>query len=121
MTPPFKPPAREELPTLDTADGVEYETEVRTVEGAMAPGGSGDVRSGYDVHLFSLAAWRTAGNTLLIRELVLFRAVPPVFSQGNGSAVFDEFPDYSLQRFSVIRGGRRCSSPARPGRWGRSK
>ena len=103
MTSPFKPPAREELPTLDTADGVEYETEFRIIEGVIAPGGSGDMRdSSYDVHLFSLAAWRTPGTAPAIRELVLFRAVPPVFRQGNGSTIFDEFRDYSIQRFSVL-------------------
>jgi hypothetical protein len=103
VTSPFKPPTRDQLPTLDTADGVEYEAELRVVEGVVAPGGSGDMRdSDYDVHLFCFAAWRTPGSEPVIRELVLFRAVPPIFGQGGSSTIFNELPDYSIQRLSVL-------------------
>jgi hypothetical protein len=102
----FKPPASDSLATVDVAEGVSYEDQCRVVEGVVSPRGQGGWAGrdpGYDVHCFSLANWRLAGESLVGRELTLLRPVSPSRAgEPRGENIFETFPAYSIQRFSVL-------------------
>jgi hypothetical protein len=106
MPPPFKPPASDSLATVDVAQGVSYEDECQVVEGVVSPRGQSGWpgrHSGYDVHCFSFANWRLPGGSLVGRELTLLRPVPPSRSgESRSENIFETFPAYSIQRFSVL-------------------
>jgi hypothetical protein len=102
----FKPPARDSLATVDVAEGVSYEDQCRVVEGVVSPRGQSGWpgrNPGYDVHCFSFANWRLPGEALVGRELTLLRPVPP-FRNGEPREenIFERFPAYTIQRFSVL-------------------
>src|SRR5262245_41242459 len=106
MPVPFTPPNRDSLAEVDIAEGVAYEDECSVVEGVGEEGQRGwcgpeDGR--YDVHSFSLACWRRQGGPIVASKLVVLRPVPPVMRSGQSfdRAIFEEFPDYSIQRLSV--------------------
>jgi hypothetical protein len=97
----LKPTARNALLKVETAQGVAYEKECRVIEGVVAPGHQSG--SGADVHFFTFADWRLFGGQLVGRELTLLRRVPPSpDGRSFDSKHFDAFPDYSIQRFSVL-------------------
>lgn len=97
----LKQSARNALLTVETANGVSYEEECRVIEGVIAPGHQSG--SGSDVHLFVLADWRISGGALVGRDLTLLRRVPPTpDGLSFDSKHFEAFPDYSIQRFSVL-------------------
>jgi hypothetical protein len=102
----FKPPASDSLATVDVAQGVSYEDQCRVVEGVVSPRGQSGRPGqypGYDVHCFSFANWRFPGGSLVARELTLLRPVPPSRSgEPRGENIFETFPAYSIQRFSVL-------------------
>ena len=102
----FKPPASDSLATVDVAKGVSYEDHCRVVEGVVSPKGQGGWPRrdlGYDVHHFSFANWRLLGEPLVGRELTLLRPVPPSREgEPRGENIFETFPAYSIQRFSVL-------------------
>src|SRR6516165_6073338 len=105
MPSPSKPRG-ESLAAVDIAKGVSYEDKSRVVEGVVSPRGQSawpGRNAGYDVHCFSLANWRFPGATLVGRVLTLLRPVSP---SGGGESrdenIFEAFPAYSIQRFSVV-------------------
>jgi hypothetical protein len=102
----FKPPATNALATVDVAEGVSYEDQCRVVEGVVSPRGQGGWPGralGYDVHCFSLANWQVLGGALIGRELTLLRPVSPSRDgEPRGENIFETFPAYSIQRFSVL-------------------
>ena len=101
MSSSFKQLARDELIKVETAKGVSYEEECRVIEGIVAPGQQSG--SGPDVHFFTFADWRFPGGPLVGRELTLLRRVPPLpDGRSFDSKHFEAFPDYSIQRFSVL-------------------
>jgi hypothetical protein len=103
---PFKPPTRDSLATVEVAKGVSYEDECRVVEGVVSPRGQSGWsgrNSGYDVHCFSFANWQFPGGSLVGRALILLRPVPPSRSgETHDENIFETFPAYSIQRFSVL-------------------
>lgn len=107
MPAPFTPPNRDSLSEVDIAEGVAYEDQCTIVEGVVADGqggwcGPADGR--YDVHSFSLACWRRQGGPIVAGKLLVLRPVPPVmrFGESFDRAIFEEFPDYSIQRLNVL-------------------
>jgi hypothetical protein len=102
----FKPPASDSLATVDVAEGVSYEDQFRVVEGVVSPRGQGrwpGRDTGYDVHCLFFANWRFSGGSLVGRELTLLRPVPPSHSgESHGENIFETFPTFSIQRFSVL-------------------
>lgn len=106
MASSFNPPARESLATVDVAERVSYEDQCRVVEGVVSPRGQSGWAgrsAGYDVHCFSFANWRVASEVLVGRELTLLRPVPPFRNgESRGENIFETFPAYTIQRFSVL-------------------
>lgn len=103
----FKPPASVSLATVDVAEGVLYEDQCHVVEGIVSPRGQGGWPGRdpeYYVHCLSFANWRIAGGSLLVgHELTLLRPVPPSRnSVPRSENIFETFPAYSIQRFSVL-------------------
>lgn len=97
----LKQSVRDALVKVETAKGVSYEEECRVIEGVIAPGHQSG--SGPDVHFFAFADWRFPGGPLVGRELTLLRRVPPSpDGRSFDSKHFEAFPDYSIQRFSVL-------------------
>src|SRR5262245_42229969 len=106
MASTFKPPPRARLSEVDVAEGVSYDRDGVVVEGVVSPRGqscwAGRAKT-YDVHLFSLAAWRLPRESLVSRELTLLRPVPPARDgEERESNVFEDFPQCSIQRLSVL-------------------
>jgi hypothetical protein len=105
MTPKFKPPVGATLVLVDLVD-VEYEDGSITIEGVVSPSGQSAWAGrdeNFDVHCFEFAAWRQLGEKLIERELTLLRAVPPSRNgESRGEDIFARFPDYSIERLSVL-------------------
>src|SRR5262245_27739814 len=106
MTPEFTPPNRDSLAEADRYEGVVYEAQCTVIEGVVAPGQGAwcGPKVSYDIHRFSLAGWRRLGDTLIARELIILRPVPP-YLQNNvqlDPKIYEDFPDYSIQRLSVL-------------------
>ncbi len=106
MPSPFVPPAIGSLASADVAEGVAYEDQCRVVEGVVSPRGQSGWPGrgpGYDIHTFSLADWRLAGGALVGRELTLLRPVSPERDgERRAEKIFETFPAYSIQNFSVL-------------------
>jgi hypothetical protein len=101
----FKPPVGGSLAAVDSADAA-YDERCTIIEGVVSPSGQGGWSgrdSGYDVHCFAFAGWRRPGQPLVEREITLLRPVPPSRDgQGREENIFERFPAYSIQRFSVL-------------------
>src|SRR5437016_864683 len=102
----FIPPASDSLAMVDC--GIEgwseaYGDHCVVIEGVVAPGGDSRLALGYDVYMFALAAWRHLGEPLVRRELTMLRPVAPsIGDQPRDDTVWEDLPEYSIQRFSVL-------------------
>jgi hypothetical protein len=86
----------ESLAKVDRAD-IAYEDQCVEIDGIVSPSGQGGWhRDDYDVHCFSLAAWRRVAKALTTRELTILRPIP------KGTRGFGDFPEFSIHRFSVL-------------------
>lgn len=83
---------------MDTAEGVQYQSNAVIIEGVISPRSQGGWPHD-DVHCFFFGGWQLQGGAVVQRELTLLRPVPK-FSAGH--KVFDELPEYSLQRMRVL-------------------
>jgi hypothetical protein len=100
----FMPPPRESLAEVDVAK-VAYDDRCIVIEGVVSPAGQGarpGPTDGYDVHIFSFAAWRRLGESLVERKLTLLRPEPPSRALKREDDVLQQFPPCSIQRFSVL-------------------
>jgi hypothetical protein len=86
---------------VETAKGVCNEEECCVIEGVVSPGPQSG--RGLDVHLFTLTDWRFSGEPFPGRELTLLRRVlPSPDGRSFDSKHFEAFPEYLIQRFSVL-------------------
>jgi len=96
---PYKPPPRDQLATVDVAEGVEYPSEFVVVEGVLSTAGGGGWygRTGnFFINSLIFDAWRFPGQPLVFRELLLMRPVPEDSDYRTG------FSSYSIHRFRVL-------------------
>lgn len=93
----FHPPSEDQLANVDSAD-CEYGKTVVEIEGVVSPSSQGGWphSDDYDVHCFSLSAWRYPGKPIVNTELTVLR---PVDSGGDW---FSEYPKLSLHRIRVL-------------------
>jgi hypothetical protein len=98
MSDPFVPSNIESLADVDPAD-VSYEKECVAIQGVVSPSGQGGwpgQEGNYKVHCFQFAAWHRLGEPVVKRDLTILRPVP------RESNYFEDFPDYSIHRISVL-------------------
>jgi hypothetical protein len=98
-TPPeFVPGDLKSLRAVDIAD-VTYDDECIVITGIVSPSGQAGWPKedrDYEVHCFSIAAWRCLGQNVTEEKLVILRPVP------KGVRYFDDFPAYSILRLRVL-------------------
>ncbi len=100
----FSPSGLAALSEVDTAEGVSYSDSAVVIQGVVSPGGQSGwegQNDSYEVHCLLFSVWRQPGDDLAQHELTLLRPVPP------NAEIFDDFEDYSVQRFQVLLSGDR--------------
>ncbi|MBC7854559.1 MAG: hypothetical protein IAF94_14095 [Pirellulaceae bacterium] len=97
MASSFKPPGVERLTDIDVAD-CEYNAEAVEIEGLVSAKSQGGWprTDDYEIHCFSVVAWRRVGGRLIQQELTILRPVPPQFDY------WSDYPAYSVHRLHLL-------------------
>jgi hypothetical protein len=98
MTEAFRPPGVTTLADVDIAD-VEYEDESVVVDGlisASSQGASSRDEERYNVHIFTIAAWREPGGPINEGDLIVLRSIPQDYEWDG------DFAAYSVHRFKLL-------------------
>jgi hypothetical protein len=94
----FRLPTQFTLADVDLPE-IEYEDDCVTIHGIVSPSGQcgfSKEHGQYDVHMFTIAAWRDAQGNLIERELLVLRPVASGHDWGR------DYPAFSTHRISVV-------------------
>lgn len=94
----FVPPGVESLADIDRKNTA-YEQQTVVIQGVVSPDSQSGMprkNAGYEVHYFTLSAWRRPGEPVVERDLTVLRAVPV------GADYWDDFKEYTIHSMSVL-------------------
>ncbi|TWU34194.1 hypothetical protein [Novipirellula artificiosorum] len=98
LTESYIPPNLNSLAEVDVAD-VAYNDQPIVIEGLVSPSSQGaSVRDddGFDVHMFSLAAWKESNGSIIEDELLVLHPVAQDHDWGP------DFPAFSVHRLKLL-------------------
>ena len=95
MKPEFLPTSMTELQMVDTC--ADYPATTTEVLGLISQSGQGaSIQEGYNVHLFSLSAWRHSGqNDVTERDLTILRPIP-------SDSSWSDFPAGTIHKMQLL-------------------